>query len=114
MCNDLIDYMLYSMLAGTQNMTADLNVSFREKRTARCRMQVRYAQSINHVCSCGIPVTEIDKTLNISRAMPGRIRRVSRASSRKKAKEQREGEAREEKMRGIGDDTDRIYKIRIG
>lgn len=31
-----------------------------------------------YACSCGIPATEIDKTLNISRAMPGRMRRLSR------------------------------------
>lgn len=47
-------------------------VTSRGKRTAaECRDSVRL--SINRACSYGIPVTEIDKTLSISRAMPGRI-----------------------------------------
>lgn len=36
--------------------------------------------SIIRACLYEILVTEIDKTLNISRAMPGRIRRTSRAT----------------------------------
>lgn len=76
----------------------DLNVSVarEENRALPGASSVCPIVSINHVCSCGIPVTEIDKTLNISRAMPGWIRAESfeRVRERKPKNRRRKEERR--------------------